>query len=182
MWRHRSSVIRVWECWSSVSPVFFTNTATTWLTLHPASPGHQRLPLAAWWDCPRSASSAVCEDRKRHGWTWWRQRGEKRKKNWNVSAWILQGVAAVSLIDKSAVKFLDSLIRRVSRQYKDQRNSVCIIKIRQTHFYIWEARTWQSMVFVSIIEKQTRFLCVCASQTSSFCWLLQSPHEADCIT
>lgn len=41
-----------------------------------------------------------------------REEGDGRR-NWKVSVWILQGVAAVSLIDKSAVKSLDSLIRRV---------------------------------------------------------------------
>lgn len=45
-------------------PRWASDCTATWLTLHPASPGHQRLPLAAWWDCPRSASSAVCSDRK----------------------------------------------------------------------------------------------------------------------
>lgn len=45
-------------------PRWASDCTATWLTLHPAFPGHQRLPLAAWWDCPRSASSAVCSDRK----------------------------------------------------------------------------------------------------------------------
>lgn len=105
--------IRVWECWSSVSPVVFTNTEPTWLTLHPASPGHQRLPLAAWWDCPRSASSAACEDRE----TWLEvvetERRETEEETERFQCEYFRVWLLLSLIDKSAVKSLDSLIRRV---------------------------------------------------------------------
>lgn len=169
--------IRVWECWSSVSPVVFTNTEPTWLTLHPASPGHQRLPLAAWWDCPRSASSAACEDRE----TWLevveteRRETEEETERFQCEyfrVWLLL-VSSINLLSSPSIHWLDGCSVLCGQQYKTQRRTVCTHKIKQTketHFYIWEAGTRESLAFVSIIEKQTRLLA---------CWLLQSPHEAD---
>lgn len=115
---------------------------------------------------------------ERRGWRWWRQRGGRRKKKLkgfsvNTSrVWLLL-VSSINLLSSPSIHWLDGCSVLCGQQYKTQRRTVCTHKIKQTketHFYIWEAGTRESLAFVSIIEKQTRPLA---------CWLLQSPHEAD---